>query len=267
MIVFLILLILLLVLIGIVCLVLFVPFRYRAKIISHGQTDADVRVTWLLHLVRLYVEYSGQEFSARLYILCFPVKLGNADESSMEQDAKDAAVKAEKTLAEDIHREEACVEAEDRHEQSRAPAGNKAKTKTKSHAKKQSVLGILKNSKEMLETGKKLVDDERNREAFRHLKKELIYLLKKIMPRRMKVKAVYSTGSPDTTGETLGILAMFPVGYRNRWNIDPDFTADHFYIDGEAQISGCIFAYQLTGAVLRILMDKNCRRLYHKIKI
>lgn len=129
-----------------------------------------------------------------------------------------------------------------------------------------SVLGMLKNIREFIVKIKELLTDEKNRTAFSHLKREVAYLLKKSVPGRMKVQAVYSTGSPDTTGEVLGIIAMFPAAYKNRWNIVPDFEADHFYVDGEADISGRIFIYQLVGIILRILRDKNCRRLFIKLK-
>jgi hypothetical protein len=82
----------------------------------------------------------------------------------------------------------------------------------------------------------------------------------------MHVQATFSTGSPDTTGEVLGVIAMFPMAYQNRWNIAPDFEADHFYVEGEAQLSGRIFIYQLAGIILRILKDRNCRRLFKKLK-
>jgi hypothetical protein len=129
-----------------------------------------------------------------------------------------------------------------------------------------SVLGMLKNIREFIAKIRELLTDEKNQTAFSHLKREAGYLLKKSVPRRMKVQAVYSTGAPDTTGEVLGIIAMFPAAYKNRWNIVPDFEADHFYVEGEAELSGRIFIYQLAGIILRILKDRNCRRLFKKLK-
>jgi hypothetical protein len=125
---------------------------------------------------------------------------------------------------------------------------------------------ILKNIREWIEKIKKLISDEKNQAAFSHLKQELVYLLKKSVPRKMHVQATFSTGSPDTTGEVLGVIAMFPAAYKNRWNIAPDFEADHFYVEGEAELSGRIFIYQLAGIILRILKDRNCRRLFKKLK-
>ena len=107
--------------------------------------------------------------------------------------------------------------------------------------------------------------DERNKAAFSHLKKELFIILKRICPRRLRLTMVYSTGSPDTTGISLGILACFPVGYTNRWRITPDFESEKPYAKGSFDIKGHVIVISILAATLRILFDKNCRRLYNKI--
>lgn len=76
---------------------------------------------------------------------------------------------------------------------------------------------------------------------------------------------VYSTGSPDTTGISLGILACFPVGYTNRWRITPDFESENPYAKGSFDIKGHVIVISILAATLRILFDKNCRRLYNRI--
>ena len=43
----------------------------------------------------------------------------------------------------------------------------------------------------------------------------------------------------------LGILAIFPVGYRNHWNIIPDFTAEEFYAEADFTVHGRIFGVQI----------------------
>ena len=76
---------------------------------------------------------------------------------------------------------------------------------------------------------------------------------------------VYSTGSPDTTGISLGILACFPVGYKNKWQITPDFESENPYAKGSFDIKGHVIVISILAATLRILFDKNCRRLYNRI--
>ena len=97
------------------------------------------------------------------------------------------------------------------------------------------------------------------------LKKELFIILKRICPRLLKLTMVYSTGSPDTTGISLGILACFPVGYTNRWRITPDFESEKPYAKGSFDIKGHVIVISILAATLRILFDKNCRRLYNRI--
>ena len=112
---------------------------------------------------------------------------------------------------------------------------------------------------------KREYSDERNKAAFSHLKKELFIILKRICPRKLKLIMVYSTGSPDTTGISLGILACFPVGYTNRWRITPDFESEKPYAKGSFDIKGHVVVISILAATLRILFDKNCRRLYNRI--
>ena len=76
---------------------------------------------------------------------------------------------------------------------------------------------------------------------------------------------VYSTGSPDTKGISLGILACFPVGYTNRWRITPDFESEKPYAKGSFDIKWHVIVISILAATLRILFDKNCRRLYNRI--
>ena len=133
----------------------------------------------------------------------------------------------------------------------------------KSHKKQ------FKDKSEKIKTGidklKKEYSDERNKVAFSHLKKELFIILKRICPRRLRLTMVYSTGSPDTTGISLGILACFPVGYTNRWRITPDFESEKPYAKGSFDIKGHVIVISILAATLRILFDKNCRRLYNRI--
>lgn len=110
------------------------------------------------------------------------------------------------------------------------------------------------------------VQNEQNKMAFAHIWKECRHLIKLVLPGTCKLNLSYSTGSPDTTGQLLGILAMFPVGYRNNWKIMPDFTAEEFYIDATFDVRGHLFGIQILAVALRILLDKNCKKLYNRIK-
>ena len=113
---------------------------------------------------------------------------------------------------------------------------------------------------------KKILKDDSCKEALNKIKTELINLLKAIMPYKLYLKAEFSAGSPDKTGMVLGILAMFPIGYKNKWKIRPDFEREEIYIDSEFDIKGHIFLYKILVIAIRVLVDKNCRKLYNEMR-
>ena len=124
------------------------------------------------------------------------------------------------------------------------------------------IKGIIERIREVYGKIKKILSDEKNQEAVTHIKNEIIYLIKILLPKKSKIDAVFSTGSPDTTGQVFGILACFPSFYHKDWKLLPDFEADDAYFKGSFWGKGKVYGYQIVGIILRILFDKNCRRLY-----
>ena len=283
------LVVLALILTALLC-VLFVPVKYRA-VGSFDNTDirAKAHVSWLFHLFALHIEYA-QETDGYIRLAFVKKKLFDNYEA-LDDDYMDEAAKTETEdkvsentgdepkipadesehitdeQAEDectarTHNEYRSVTDENQHiKQQTKPTHQK--TYKKPHKKQ------FKDKSEKIKTGidklKREYSDERNKAAFSHLKKELFIILKRICPRRLKLTMVYSTGSPDTTGISLGILACFPVGYTNRWRITPDFESENPYAKGSFDIKGHVIVISILAATLRILFDKNCRRLYNRI--
>ena len=124
------------------------------------------------------------------------------------------------------------------------------------------IKGMIERIKEAYPKLKKIFTDEKNKDAVNHLKDELIYLLKVLLPKKSTINAAFSTGSPDTTGQAFGILACFPSMYQKNWKILPDFESDELYLKGTIWGKGRIYGFEIIGIILRIVFDKNCRRLY-----
>lgn len=254
--------------------VLFVPVKYRA-VGSFDNTDirAKAHASWLFHLFALHIEYAD-ETDGYIRLAFVKRKLFDDADSDYENDEKaaeasddDVMDEAAKTETEDKVSENTGDEPkisadENQHIKQQTKLTHK-KTYKKPHKKQ------FKEKSEKIKTGigklKREYGDERNKAAFSHLKKELFIILKRICPRRLKLTMVYSTGSPDTTGISLGILACFPVGYTNRWRITPDFESENPYAKGSFDIKGHVIVISILAATLRILFDKNCRRLYNRI--
>lgn len=292
------LVVLALILTALLC-VLFVPVKYRA-VGSFDNTDirAKAHASWLFHLFALHIEYADETDG---YIRLVFVKKGLFADSlgdnyeAFNDDVMDDAAKTETEdkvsentgdehkipadesehitdeLAEDectarTHNEYRSVTDENQHiKQQTKPTHKKTYKKPHKKSHKKQFKDKSDKIKNCIYKLKREYSDERNKAAFLHLKKELFIILKRICPRRLKLTMVYSTGSPDTTGISLGILACFPVGYTNRWRITPDFESEKPYAKGSFDIKGHVIVISILAATLRILFDKNCRRLYNRI--
>lgn len=258
--------------------VLFVPVKYRA-VGSFENTDirAKAHVSWLFHLFALHIEYAD-ETDGYIRFAFVKRKLFDDADSDYENDEK-----AAEASDDDVMDEAAKTETEDKVSENTgdepkisADENQHIKQQTKlTHQKTYKKRNKKSHKKQFKEKSEKIKNciyklkreysDERNKAAFLHLKKELFIILKRICPRRLKLTMVYSTGSPDTTGISLGILACFPVGYTNRWQITPDFESEKPYAKGSFDIKGHVIVISILAATLRILFDKNCRRLYNRI--
>ena len=212
------------------CIVLFVPIRYKADIYWLKEQRAKFHLNWLFYLVRAKISYSENLINGEIYL--FLKKISFSYDLTDKKEEKEPKQKEKKPK---VSSKESIISR---------------------------IKGMIERIKEAYPKIKKILEDEKNKEAVVHLKKELIYLIKVILPKKSKIDAVFSTGSPDTTGQAFGILACFPAMYQKNWKIIPDFTSDEIYFKGTILGKGRIYGYEILGILLRILFDKNCRRLY-----
>lgn len=278
--------------------ILFVPVKYRT-VGSFDNTDirAKAHVSWLFHLFALHIEYAD-ETDGYIRLVFVKKKLFDNYEALDDGDMDDADKTETKDKVSENTVDEPLISAEElehitdeqTENESTAQTPNEQRTVNDENQqiKQQTKLTHQKtynkrnkkppkkpHKKQFKDKSDKIKNciyklkreysDERNKAAFLHLKKELFIILKRICPRRLKLTMVYSTGSPDTTGISLGILACFPVGYTNRWRITPDFESEKPYAKGSFDIKGHVIVISILAATLRILFDKNCRRLYNRI--
>ena len=215
-----------------IVILLFHPIRYLVNIHWLEEQWAKFQAHWFFHLIRVKISYKDDLVYGEVNLFwkkitfSFDVTEKKADEEKVDEKPE----KKPKQTAEE---------------------GIISKIK-----------GMIERIKEVYPKVKKILTDEKNKEAVVHLKNEIIYLLKVFVPKKSKIDGVFSTGSPDTTGQAFGILACFPAMYQENWKIIPDFTSDDLYFKGTIWGKGRIYGYEIVGILLRILFDKNCRRLY-----
>jgi hypothetical protein len=283
------LLILFLLVLAILLLVLFCPVRYAAAGNVQGkQVQGRVRVSWLLRLVSFHMNFEKDGLHMYLRLFGMKKQLSGQDDKKTKKHKKKAVAKEspseqkeksepeEQTQQdEEISREEASghetkdVSEASKTEEATAPdvsRRNKKDTIGKKIKRKwNSVKRSIRRIKANIRKWSDICADEQNKEAVSHIKRVLFRLLKCIMPTKLSLNVTYSAGSPDVTAQAFGVLAMFPIGYTNRWKIYPDFEAEEAYAEGNMDVRGHFLFIQILVLLLGVLFDKKCRRLFHKI--
>lgn len=129
----------------------------------------------------------------------------------------------------------------------------------------QNVIKIVRKMKKKVHSVQDLVDILRSDagKAFICIVKEnVIHLWKQIHPRRMRGKVIFGTGDPCSTGELLGVIALFYAWYGNGVQIIPDFEQKR--IEGNVSFRGRIRMITLICIAWRIIKNKDGRKLLHE---
>lgn len=270
-----------------VFILLFTPVKYRIKGSYHDKKlYLKGRIFLFLHLLGLYINAEESGFDMYLRILGIKKQLSGDNLQKSEDTIKNTDSKysvkdpsAEHELQMLSIQEDSphCktdlssdTQENDRDEQPPEKGWSAIWKKQKLRFKR--LLDFFKKLRHMLTHIRNIskdfiefINDEENRAAFRKLKDSLFSLFKKISPRKSSLDLKYSAGTPDITGELLGVLALFPVGYKYHWNIIPDFVAENAYAEADFDIRGHLYGIQILVLFLGIVLDKNCQKLYNNI--
>ena len=253
--------------------ILFVPYAYRVKGSFHGKPDLTASIYGLGHLVGIGMILT--ENGAKIYLrICGIRKFlqsGNKENKTGNTDQYEENMgEGQKTDPETGNYENLPMP-----EMQKIKAFWQKIVKIPEKFKRviarirnffHTIKSAFGNVKKTIRKVKCLLTNESHKIAFTKLKTSVWQLLKILMPYRLKLNLEYSTGSPDTTAQLLGILTMFPIGYQNRWNVHPDFTADNAYAEAEFDVKGRILGFSLLKLILGLVLDKDCRKLYNHFK-
>lgn len=253
--------------------ILFVPYAYRVKGSFHGKPDLTASIYGLGHLVGIGMILT--ENGAKIYLrICGIRKFlqsGNKENKTGNTDQYEENMgEGQKTDPETGNYENLPMP-----EMQKIKAFWQKIVKIPEKFKRviarirdffHTIKSAFGNVKKTIRKVNCLLTNESYKSAFAKLKTSVWQLLKILMPYRLKLNLEYSTGSPDTTAQLLGILTMFPIGYQNRWNVHPDFTADNAYAEAEFDVKGRILGFSLLKLILGLVLDKDCRKLYNHFK-
>lgn len=122
----------------------------------------------------------------------------------------------------------------------------------------------IKGKKKTLDRYKKILKSETFKAAFSLCKKQILKVLKHILPGKMMVNITYGLDDPANTGYILGVYGMLPGFIGERIVLHPDFDHSVFY--GDFYVKGRIRGWTVLHSVLYVITDKNCKKLFHVVK-
>ncbi len=280
--------IVLLVIICVLLLVLFCPIRYKIAGKSEGGIEGNVKVSFCLVLLRFGLQYRSEEEDGihwKLRVFGIPILSSDQKRKKEKQQKKEKKTPAAHTTeiseqkplrvkseAQVEERVESQVKDAVEDQAGFSDVDEKLKRSQKKFAPfstakkwKEKISHIpewIQEWKRKFHRIKRELTDERNQAAVKHGVQEMLGLLKHYMPRRGRAKVTFSLEDPGNTGYITGVLSLFPFVYRKDVQVIPDFEKRENAITGDAYLVGQIQLIFLLLAGIRVLRDKNIRRLW-----
>ncbi len=134
---------------------------------------------------------------------------------------------------------------------------------------KKKFLGIktnLQETKKKLDYWKNLLLSDPMKEAFSKLVKTAKSLLRHILPRRLSGRIHFGFEDPSLTGKILAYLSMVYPFTKDTLLIEPEFEAQELILEGNLSFRGRIRLGYLLYLVLSVVLDKNIRRQYKRLR-
>lgn len=286
------------ILVLLVCIVLFVPVRYEVSGKCEGNIDslkAKIKVTWLLHLVRVDAYFKNRKLRWRLRF-AWMKRMGGQDYTLSEEEqipVTETKTPVAKNKEENAYEEkepeeklaetqEELPETEDAQEWKESVEEIPEKESSDRKEDKESITSKIKGLiekikctitklcdkiKALSEKKNKLtafVQDEVHVQAFCKVKKEVFHLLGHLKPDKIQANIVFGFDDPCTTGQVLAVFSMLYPFIGEHTNIVPDF--EHQILKGNLHIKGKIRVCHFVAVCIRLILCKNIRTTYRHVK-
>lgn len=129
----------------------------------------------------------------------------------------------------------------------------------------------LRSMKKSLARGKETIDyyytlfqEENTKRAIRFCKMQLIWIMKKLAPKKIKGDIRFGTGDPATTGEIVGLISVFLPVYSYDLELIPDF--ENIVFEGEIEMTGSVQGWHFLVLAWRFFRNKDIKYVLKKIK-
>ena len=289
-----------LLLLAVILTILFVPLRYRADLHFENKPAGCLTATWLLHAFKAEAVLE-EKLRVKIRLLWFTlfdeILWPDGDESAPEEETfpeEDTLPKKSQLSDEECSSREPVFSEDDdilsatevgrdnteaAKDKADAPVSEKKRKRSSFLSRIRGwirrlfgrVTAFFRNMKASAASVQKryrsfrsIITDEKNRKTFRLVKKQSGALIRHILPRRLKGWIRFGFEDPYYTGKVLTIISPFYGLYGKNISIEPVF--DEKVLTGELCFSGRIRLSKLLWCIFRVVMDKNFRIIYRKLR-
>lgn len=235
-----------------IVLVLFVPVPYRVRAEYGEAFSYQIRIFGIRILPRK--EKTKEKPKRRR-------RKKKADETKAEKAAEEEAEKSPEEKPQNKPQHEPGRDRKKKTPGSDESSGGEARGK-----KMHDLSGRLKDLRGKWDALWAELTDEGNKRALLRVISELRYLLRHCGPRRVKADVTFSLGDPANTGFATAALSVCQFAYGKHCSIIPDFEAEAFYFRGWADIKGHVRMIHFLCGGLRLLLDKDIRKIIRKVR-
>lgn len=270
------LLVLLGILLALLLIVLFVPVRYQG---SGYREEGDpvpvhvqLKVTWLLHLVRVSFIYPEEAF-LKVKVLFFQIlpakekkkKASNkkeADGKKPKTDKKEAGSDVRETASDQKISDEGNAADEDGRDDRRTLLDFVRKLFSAIRNIKYTIRKIYDKIKHIIHNIRyyiKILQTESFKRAFVLCREQLLRLMKIVLPRKVSGTFTIGMEDPAATGQILSIYGILYPLIGDSITVIPDFEKP--VMEGSFRFKGKITAFTLIRIAAKIYFDKDLKRV------
>ena len=270
------LLVLLGILLALLLIVLFVPVRYQG---SGYRKEGDpvpvhvqLKVTWLLHLVRVSFIYPEEAF-LKVKVLFFQIlpakekkkKASNkkeADGKKLKTDKKEVGYDVSDTASDQKISDEGNAADEDGGDDSRTLSDFVRKLFYAIRNIKYTNLKIYDKINHIIHNIRyyiKILQTESFKRAFVLCREQLLRLMKIVLPRKVSGTFTIGMEDPAATGQILSIYGILYPLIGDSITVIPDFEKP--VMEGSFRFKGKITAFTLIRIAAKIYFDKDLKRV------
>lgn len=265
-------------------LALLLPVRYRLSCTAEEgkRPQALLKISYFLRIIRARAEYTDALYvNVKVFFFTiFQMQIPDKDQGEEEEydlseldealDALDEEEEAQTFDSETATEDEVSGEGdtEEDAEISQEPETDDEEPSDslydKIKFKVDEICDKIKRVRSEIRYYRNLYNSNEAKNAVFVIKKRLMRILKKLMPRRAHADVTFGFDSPDLTGKVYGLYTIFAKRFDRASRVIPDF--DRKIFEGDLWCKGHFNIWCFIWNGLAIILNKNVRKIYKSYK-